>query len=244
MFKVLIIDDEMPIHVALQSLIDWENLHAHEPYSAYNGKEALELMERLNPDIVFVDMNMPVMNGKDFLASASGLYPESQFIVISGYDDFEYAHAAIKYNVVDYLLKPLDRDEIMKALKVAIDRLPEDSLDANELTPTEIIATVRDYIDRNYQRDISIKELTDKFYFSKEYLSRLFREEYGCPIYEYVLKVRLEKAREYLMNPNMQIQEISDKLGYSNANYFGKAFRRRYGVTPSEFRKALPNDKN
>ncbi|MDD3213688.1 MAG: helix-turn-helix domain-containing protein [Eubacteriales bacterium] len=236
MYKVLTIDDEPPVHVAIRSLIDWRALNAQEPVSAYNGREGLECMEKLQPDIVFVDMNMPLVNGKDFLSVATRNHPYSQYIVISGYDDFQYAQAAIRYNVVDYLLKPIDVEELEKALKKAIARLPECKTTLEDRTPTEVIAAVKDYIDRNFQHDIHIEELSDQFFFSKEYLSKLFRDQYGCPIYEYVLQARMDKAREYLLNPKLQVQDIAERLGYSNANYFGKAFKHRYGMTPSEFR--------
>lgn len=238
MYKILTIDDEQPVHLAIRSLVDWRAINAGEPYSAYNGREGLECMERLQPDIVFVDMNMPLMDGKDFLAIASRNHPYSQYIVISGYDDFQYAQAAIRHNVVDYLLKPIDHEELDRALKKAMARLPERESTLEERTPTEVIAAVKDYIDRNYQRDIRIDELSERFFFSREYLSKLFRNLYGSPIYEYVLQARMDKAREYLLNPRLQVQDIAEKLGYNNANYFGKAFKHRYGITPSEFRDA------
>jgi YesN/AraC family two-component response regulator len=236
MYKVLLIDDENPVHLAIRSLIDWPLFHAHEPYSAYNGQEGLKCMERLRPDIAFVDMNMPLMGGADFLNVASRNHPYCQYIVISGYDEFQYAKAAIRFNVVDYLLKPIDRGELENAIKKAISRLPERGPDAQGLTPAEVILSVRDYIDRHFQSDLKLEDLAEKFYFSKEYLTRLFHNQFGCAIYEYVLKMRMDKAKEYLRSPQMQIQEIAEKLGYSNAHYFAKAFKHRYGETPSEFR--------
>ena len=247
MYKVLMIDDEMPVHLAIRSLVDWAGINAMDPVSAFNGREGLECMERMAPDIVFVDMNMPLLDGKDFLAIASRNHPYCQYIVISGYDDFQYAQAAIRYSAVDYLLKPIDHDELELALRKAIARLPERDMTLSERTPTEVIAAVRDYLDRNYHQDISIDELSERFFFSKEYLSKLFRNQYGCPIYEYVLQTRMDKACEFLRNPRLQVQDIAERLGYSNANYFGKAFKHRYGITPSEFRDAerkleLPGD--
>jgi two-component system, response regulator YesN len=236
MYKVLLIDDENPVHLAIRSLIDWPRFRAHEPYSAYNGQEGLKCMERLRPDIAFVDMNMPLMGGVDFLAAASRSHPNCQYIVLSGYDEFQYAQAAIRFSVVDYLLKPIDRGELENALKKAIGRLPERDPKAEDLTPAEVILSVRDYIDRHYQSDLRIEDLAEKFYFSKEYLTRLFHNQFGCAIYEYVLKKRMDKAKEYLRSPQMQIQEIAEALGYSNAHYFAKAFKHRYGETPSEFR--------
>jgi two-component system, response regulator YesN len=236
-YKVLLIDDEIPVHIAIRALVDWAGLGLREPQSAYNGQEGLRCMERLRPDIAFVDMNMPLMGGADFLSVASRNHPYCQYIVISGYDDFTYAKAAIRAGVVDYLLKPLDRAELGNALRKAIMRLPEQAATPAEQTSAEVIASVCDYINRHYQSDIRVEELAERFYFSKEYLTRLFRVQYGCPIYAYVLKVRMDNARAYLADPNLTIQEIAEKMGYSNANYFGKAFKHRYGITPSEYRE-------
>ena len=237
MYKVLLIDDENPVHLAIRSLVDWPGLGLREPQSAYNGQEGLMCMERLRPDIAFVDMNMPLMGGVDFLTVASRNHPYCQYIVVSGYDDFSYAKAAIRAGAVDYLLKPVDRNELERALRKAILRLPERAQTQQAQTPAEVIAAVRDYIDRHYQSDIRVEELAERFYFSKEYLTRLFRNQYGCPIYEYVLQVRMNSAKEYLADPTLTIQEIAEKMGYSSANYFGKAFKHRYGVTPSEYRE-------
>ncbi len=236
MYKVLLIDDEPPVHLAIRSLVDWATLGLREPQSACNGQEGLKCMERLRPDIAFVDMNMPLMGGADFLTVASRNHPYCQYIVVSGYDDFSYAKAAIRAGAVDYLLKPIDRAELERALRKAILRLPEKEQAPEDQTPTEVIANVREYISRHYQSDIRVEELAERFFFSKEYLTRLFRNQYGCAIYEYVLQLRMNNAREYLMDPGMSIQEIAEKIGYSSANYFGKAFKRRYGQTPSEFR--------
>jgi len=241
---VLLIDDELPVHLAIHSLVNWTALGLKEPQSAYNGMEGLKCMEHLRPDIAFVDMNMPLMGGVDFLTVASRNHPYCQYIVVSGYDDFRYAKAAIRAGAVDYLLKPVDRTELERALRKAILRLPEKERMPKEQTPTEVIANVHDYISRHYQKDISVEELAERFFFSKEYLTRLFRNQYGCAIYEYVLQLRMNNACEYLMDSGLTIQEIAEKMGYSSANYFGKAFKRRYGQTPSEFRDHQEGEQN
>ena len=241
MYKVLLIDDEEPVHLAIRSLVDWPALCLREPVSAYNGQEGLHYMERLHPDIAFVDMNMPLMNGVDFLSIASRNHPYCQYIVVSGYDEFRYAKAALTASAIDYLLKPIDRIELEKALRKAIPRLPEHRLTPEDETPTEVITSIRDYLDRHYGTEISMDTLADKYFFSKEYLARLFRSQFGCPIYEYVLNLRMNAACKYLIDPFLSVQEISTKLGYSSANYFGKAFKRRYGLSPSEYRDQNTN---
>ena len=240
MYKTLIVDDEQSVHVAIRALIDWPSLCAEAPVSAFNGKEGLDCMEQLHPDVAFVDMNMPLMGGEELLRVAARNHPYCRLIVVSGYDDFRYAQAAIRYGAVDYVLKPIDGDELLRALKKALDSLPEREPSSADAGPDEVIVSVKDYIDHHFGEDIKMEELADRFFFSKEYLNKLFRNRFGCPIYEYVLQVRMDKAVEWLANPRMTIQEIAEKLGYSNANYFSKAFKHRYGKAPSEFRESAP----
>lgn len=235
MYQVLIVDDEQAVHQAIQALVDWPAIHAHVPVAAYNGAEALKLMEVYRPEIVFVDMNMPLMNGVEFLEKATESYPNTQFIVVSGYDGFTFTKAAIRYQVLDYLLKPIDQSELEAVLQKAITRLPAPS--GSTLRPTDIAAQVRKYIDGHCQLNLSVDALAEHFHFSREYLNRVFRAEYDCAIYEYVQRVRMENACQMLQNPHWQMQDIAEKLGYSNANYFSKAFKKYFGCSPREYRE-------
>lgn len=238
MYRVLIIDDEEPAHVAIGGLVDWGKFGLYRPRSAYNGKEGLALINDLKPHIVFLDMNMPLMNGVDFLEIASNSHADCQFIVVSGYDSFQYAKAAIRFNVVDYLLKPIDRNEIERVIRKAVSRLPEREIVSEDFTVVEAASAVREYIDRHYQDNINVEEIAEKHFISKEYLTRVFRNTFGCPVYEYVLRVRMEKGKELLNDPNLTVQKIAEMIGYSNSNHFCKAFRRRFDCTPAEYRSA------
>lgn len=237
MYTTLIIDDEQSVHTAIRSLVDWDGMRMARPESACNGVEALARMETLRPDIAFVDMNMPLMGGVDFLSRATALYPDTRFIVVSGYDSFDYARAAIRFNVVDYLLKPIDADELDAALKKALAQLPERPEEAR--TPAELAEAVKRYIDENYRQSISLDTLAERFYFSREYIGRIFRAQYGCAVYEYIQQRRMEQAKALLANPRLSLQAIAEHLGYSNANYFSKAFRRHFGASPSEYRETF-----
>lgn len=234
MRKVLIVDDERAVHQAIRTLIDWNALRLHAPESAYNGAEALARMEEAPPAIVFVDMNMPLMDGLSFLSIATKRFPEAQFIIVSGYDSFDYARAAIRLNVVDYLLKPIDVDELRAAIQKALDRLPAQPEEAR--TPADIAGDIRRYIDQNYTRNIGLDALADRFHFSREYIGRVFRAQYGCGVYEYVQQVRMQRAMQLLKNNDLSLQSIAEHLGYSNANYFSKAFRKYFGKAPSACR--------
>lgn len=234
MRKILIVDDEESVHQAIRSLVNWTQFSADTPLSAYNGREGLTLLRTLRPDVVFIDMNMPLMDGKTFLAKATSAQPETQFIVVSGYDSFNFTQAAIRCNVADYLLKPIDRAELIDALQRACSRLPAVE---EPHRPADIALEIKNHIDQHYSEDISLARLSETFFFSREYLNRVFHAKYGCAVYEYVQRVRMEHAARLLQNPGQTIQTVADRLGYSNANYFGKAFKKYYGLSPSEYRE-------
>ncbi len=244
MYRSLIIDDEKPVHAAIIALGKWRDLKVQTPFSAYNGKDGLSCMRELHPDLVFLDMNMPIMNGISFLKIASEEFPDAKFIVVSGYDDFNYAHAAIKGGAIEYLLKPIAEEELNHAIAMAVEGLQlsnrkHDTLlsETQEISPIEIIDDIKDYVTKNYCDDITVSMFSEKYFVSKEYLSKLFKKKHGCGIYEYALNLRMSRAKELLLDQNMQIQQIAERLGYSNSNYFSKAFKNYYQLSPSEFRE-------
>lgn len=116
MLKVIIADDEDKICQLIYKLVNWEALEMNVAGIAHNGKEALELVERHIPDIVITDIRMPGYDGLELISKAKELNPLIEFIIISGYQHFEYAQRAIKYGVSDYLLKPIKKEELVGAL--------------------------------------------------------------------------------------------------------------------------------
>lgn len=244
MYKSLIIDDEKPVHRVIHALGHWFDLDISAPESAYDGRAGLSTMRELRPDIVFLDMQMPILNGVEFLKAATPEFSKTKFIVVSGYDEFTYAKVAIQYRVLDYLLKPIVESELNAALQKARDLLDAEHHISRNSVPqapdisTEMLAqAVKDYLDKNYSKDVHLSELADRFHFSKEYISKLFKGKYDAGIYEYVLNLRMTRAKELLLDESLQVQTISERLGYKDNNYFSKAFRTFYGISPSEFKE-------
>lgn len=129
MYKVLIVDDERPVRTAIRLAGEWEKLAVSEIAEAPEARTGLQLLKEWKPDIVLVDIKMPVMDGMEMLRRASAEHPEAKYIIISGFDEFEYARQAIHYRVLDYLLKPVDKVELNRSLREAIRQLDEDRKD-------------------------------------------------------------------------------------------------------------------
>lgn len=125
MLKVIIADDEDKICQLIYKLIDWEQLGMSVVGIAHNGVEALELIRTLAPDIAITDIRMPGFDGLEFIEQVKEYDIPVEFIIISGYQHFEYAQKAIKYGVSDYLLKPISKDELFGTLTKMKDRYLE-----------------------------------------------------------------------------------------------------------------------
>lgn len=123
MYKALIIDDEKPVRQIIAALGKWKELNIDATFEAVEGRQGLGILREKKPDIVFVDMKMPVMDGVEFLKIATNEFPDVKYIVISGYDDFEYTKQAIKSRVLDYLLKPVAEAELNNTMAKAVREL-------------------------------------------------------------------------------------------------------------------------
>lgn len=100
------------------------------------------------------------------------------------------------------------------------------------------IGDIKTYIDNHYFEDIKISMFADKYFLSREYIMKLFKQQFGCGIHEYVQRIRMDKAKELLDDPGLKIQDISEMLGFKDKNYFSKAFRNYFSISPTEYRTA------
>ena len=128
LFKVFIVDDEYFAREGMKKTIDWDSLGCKVCGEASNGIEAIEYSKRLKPDIIITDINMPGISGLDMAFKVREFLPDSKFIIITGYDEFQYAKEAIKLKAVDFILKPIDEDELIEAIKRSTKELNKLSL--------------------------------------------------------------------------------------------------------------------
>ncbi|WP_169090472.1 response regulator [Paenibacillus sp. PL91] len=158
---------------------------------------------------------------------------------------------ALELGVVPEVL-PLSGDHALREIGISTDyasveqfeRLLIDILDyySEQIRKSQMtnqpfdVGDIKAYIDNHYFEEIKISMFSDKYFLSREYLMKLFKQQFGFGIHEYVQKVRMDKAKELLGDSNLKIQDISEMLGYKDKNYFSKAFRNYYSVSPTEYR--------
>lgn len=241
MKRVMIVDDEMPVRKLLQATIDWESLGLEVVGEAASGIEAINIIDDVNPDIVFVDICMPFMNGIEFTKMATARYPDLFVIVLTGFDDFEYARQCVSLPVVEYMLKPIVRSEVEKVLKRVIDELNKRTSDDKCVEQEEPalnsfeIQNIVNYLKSNYKDStINLASVAQQFGFNSCYLSRKFKKEMGVSFVEYLMKCRMEQAIELKKN-NLKMFETANEVGIPDPNYFGRCFKKYTGISYSEY---------
>ena len=269
MYKALIIDDERPARQVILALGKWEKYGIEPPMEVSNCIDAMAILEQHQPDIVFLDMYLPIMDGIEFLKKIAPKNLNTKFIVISGFDEFEYARQSLRYGVVEYLLKPVVEEELERALARAVYLLDagigqisitemeggahafaaDEFSDKNpngkgnnikfHATMEDIADEIRDFIEANYAEDINLDMFSRRYYLTKEYLSRCFKEVVGCGIYEFATTTRMRKVKELLRDTDLKIREIAGIVGYSDQNYLSRAFKKHFGTYPSEYRTKI-----
>jgi two-component system response regulator YesN len=349
MFKVLIVDDESWTRDIIKAFGEWESFGMEIVGEAEDGKEALRMTEALQPHIVITDMRMPGTDGAALLQMLNDQFPAIKTIVVSGYDDFQYAKHAIRFKAIDYLLKPVDPKELNMALKNCKSGLEADLMERgplqldleisyllasykqllkshfNELNTEGVCATldqmmkelensgitksamldqviqelllllkelmnansqdseglhapygqevvessantaaflthhylttleqlihhrkfknklnldeVRQYMEKHFTEPVTLDQLARAFFVSKEYLSKMFKQEYGLNVTDYMLHLRMVKAKEWLLDESIPIKAIAEMAGYEDITYFYRVFKKHFGIAPGEMRK-------
>lgn len=345
--RALIVDDEAATRAIIRRFGEWERLGIRIADEAEDGEEALRKIaeEEAGIRLVITDMNMPGLDGVGLMKTLNERYPKIKVIVVSGYDDFAYLKQAIRYQANDYLLKPVDPEELNRTLeKCRADLLEMDAREQENFAPddetrqllrgieplltayySELRAAelrraledltaersaredaaaanrriarelnellrelrlahgqgepvnddaalsasgeggapelegladlyaesleelirrrkfrdrldlneVRAYAAEHFAEPLSLDSLARCFFVSKEYLSRAFRQEFGQTLTDYIQQVRMEKARQWILD-GVPIRRASEMCGYEDLGYFYRVFKKQYGIAPGE----------
>ena len=236
--RVLLVDDEIIIRRGFRQLFDWEAHDCEVVGEATDGMEALSQIDSLNPDIVIMDINIPIMNGLKVIQLSRMKHPETAFIIVSGYDDFAYCREALRLQITDYILKPVDYEEFgacIDNLKIAL--FQQKSAEETEGGEERIINKIVRFVQNHLAEEISLSVLAEEFHFSTQYVSQLFKNEIGVNFLTYLTNIRMEKAKKLLLSTDLPIAEVSEQTGYGDYRVFTKVFKKSEGVTPSQYRR-------
>lgn len=358
MFNLAIVDDEVLFRQFLKKAISWEEMGFKICWEARDGEEALKLIKKTIPHLMLVDITMPFIDGIELTKRIKAEYPAINIILVTGHEEFEYARAALRLGVSDYILKPFSSEELRETIEKVKEELERENtwifsslspsssdnfyyprsfydnfiielrmlnhkfikksiddifanIEANNLSSDYIygictslislglaylsennitteqcfgkefapfnklkqlktllevnhyikdffntIITFREankpsktknlvektkrYIDENYSNsDLCLDFICRHVYVNESYLRGVFKKEIGLTISDYITQVRMNKAKELLSKGNIRYSDLSEAVGYNDASYFSKCFKKYFGLTPKEYEASM-----
>lgn len=247
MINVMIVDDNKIIGEGMRDLIDWNSLGFYVTAVERSPKKAIRDAGILNVDVVLTDIIMPEMSGLELIEGMRELYPEIQYIIISAFDNFKYAQKAIRYGVKSYLLKPVKEEDLISVLleirKNKKSGNPSDHAEHITSGDKDVVSKVINHIEHNYsEENLKLQILADMYYVNVTYLGQIFKQKTGKSFNNYLLDLRIKKAKQLLTDSDMKIYEISKSVGFADPNYFSIKFSQEVGITPKEYKKRGQNN--
>ena len=257
MIKILIVDDEQFERELLAQLVDSRFSREAQSRMAENGRRAVDVATLWGADIILMDIEMPGIDGIEAAKQILLQRPDCKIIFVTAYSLFTYAHEAVKLGACDYILKPVDPAEVERAIRQAMAQreshqqleamAPEASLlqeDVPHDKTTALMAKVKKYLQNNYMMyDISLDSVSAILNINSSYFSTQFKRTFGVNFVEYLTDLRIRAAKELLRDPMRPAAEVASMVGYESANYFARAFKKRTGLTPTEYRRSCLRDR-
>ncbi len=222
---ILIVDDEPSCREALRMALEDD----YVLLEAESGEEALRILQKgQDIDLVLLDYLLPPgMDGLEVLARMRACGYKTPVILVTGRGSEQVAVKALRLGVRNYIMKPFKVHELQTIVKETLAPIQlEESL----------VDRAVDFIEREYCRPISARDVAQGIGVSYPHLARLFKAEKGCPVEAWLNKLRVEKARLLLKNTDLPVKEISKKIGFNHSNYFSRLFKEVVGIYPTEYR--------
>jgi len=238
MYRALVADDETNIREGLSSLVEECGLKIKVVAQAQDGLEALAMFEKYSPDLVLMDINMPLMDGLSCIEKMKAMKENVRVVIVSSYDNFSYAKKAIGLKVDSYILKPIDEEELKQVLKKCLVTLDESLIGTHkkEKNPKDIV----EFINMHYQDSGLSSEMIEKeFGLSRTSVYTLMKSITDKSLNEYITMIRVRQAGRMLENSSLTLKEIAQACGYTDPFYFSRVFKKQMGLSPSEYKKRM-----
>jgi len=262
-YKLMIVDDEEIIRSGLAKRVKWERLGYEVVCLFEDGRDAISYLHNNPVDVVLSDIKMCEVSGIELARYISENYPAIKVVLLSGYKEFDYAKEAIKYDVCDYILKPVKIEELSGAFLKIRDILDHEKNIATAATiqfssyegvdhkkalnccgvqikedaKESAVVRAKKFIDDNLATDFSFEDVAKSVFLSSSYFSRLFKSVTGETITDYVIRRRIDLAIGLIKEGRHSVKEISEMVGYRDIKYFHRFFKKHTGYTVKQAKK-------
>ena len=251
--NILIVDDET---LAVQGMLDgvnWEVLGFDKVLTANSYIEAVSIFKNTYIDIMVSDIEMPGESGLKLIQYVNEHSENTECIILTCHDEFDYARTAVSLNCLEYLLKPIRYQKLTEIIlrakeKVEARRQNEQmkqygqqyiqSLSKETRSDTaNALENAVSYIDAHLAEELSVRDLAAVCFVSADHLTRLFKKKYGMTVSEYIQDKRIRLASELLRQNDATISMVANTVGFGNYSYFTEQFKKHFGVTPREYQQ-------
>ncbi|WP_026691829.1 helix-turn-helix domain-containing protein [Peribacillus kribbensis] len=250
MAELLIVDNDQMARQEVSCKIRESKYHFLSIYEASTVQRGSLLLKQNQPSALIMDLSLPDMDGIQFGRTALQLYPTLPIIVLTQLKMFELVQKAMNSGFSSYLLKPVSKNELIETFDRVL--APEISSQVHygiNHSSGEFVTDLKNpidsaiqYIQMNYGESLTLKAISNRVYLSPSYFSRLFKEETGMTFVEYVMFVRVQKAKGMLRLSSLPVEVIANNTGFANSSYFATAFKKLVGKTPTEYREQFHLD--
>ena len=251
--KAIIVDDELIAVNALKRRVNWNKYNIDEVFTAGSMNKAIEILKVEDIELMLCDIEMPAGSGLELFEWVRTYSTDTECIFITCHAEYEYMRKAMKLGSMDYLLKPIDYEELDKILISAVKRIKEikETTEEEKVIIKKIVDSknkklvenpidnAKRYIRENISENISIKDISENVFLNPQYFMRIFKKETDMSVLEYITKERIDLAKKLLATTDFPINNVAICVGYDNFSYFSKIFKRNTKMTPAEYRKSL-----
>jgi two-component system response regulator YesN len=265
MYKLFLADDETIIIQGLKKILDWSSLNIEISGEASNGKSAEERILALNPDLAILDIRMPLRSGLDILHSIKEMAMDTQVIFLSAHEEFIYVQDALESGAQNYLIKPVDKNRLLKAVqaalrqielnstaKAAIEKVSQMEKEQAAVNPggidfsiCEFIRSIKNeqiqhiliFMNEHYAENITLEKVAKMAYMNPYYFSVYFNKNTGLHFKECLTRIRLEHAVSLLKKKDLKTYEVAEMVGFTDPRYFSEVFKKIYLKTPLEYKR-------
>jgi YesN/AraC family two-component response regulator len=233
--KLLIVDDEYEIRTTLAVDFPWDRVGFVVAGQAASAREAIALTEGADFDAVLCDIRMGADSGLDFARWSRERDKGYRIVLLSAYRKFEYAQEALAYGIRGYIVKPPNMDEVLEIFGELRKEIEAEKAAKEGVDPVAEIVVA--YVEGNYA-GATIREAARIVRMNSHYLSTYYKEKRGETFTELLVRTRMRKAAELLLDGRYRTQKIGAMIGYSDPKNFARAFRRYHGMPPREFKRS------
>ena len=250
MIRLLIADDECLEREALTEMVSRRFEHEAVLETAENGRKAADTAILWGADLILMDIEMPGMSGLDAARAVLAQRPGCRVIFVTAYSLFQYAHEAVHLEAsIRRAMRQIETERKLEALAPVQPEPMEPAAPAAEPDDAEnsqnalVMAHVRRYLEDNYMFDISLDSVGEILHISPAYLSAQFKKYQKMNFLDCLTELRINAAKELLTDPFRSSAEVASMVGYEDASYFARAFKKRTGETPTQYRKHALREK-